>query len=151
MASHSSILPWRIPWTGEPSRLQSMGLQRVRHNWANNTSLHLTKNMNWQDSIPRGQQVKTITQTMKTEWLLLSYLQSNLRTPRNKYLCLCETSSVEGQAAGTVSRPQCEPRLIQCNWLCSVLLPSWLKHLVTPLNGSKADTWNQPVQFHRNY
>ena len=31
MAAHSSILAWRIPWTEEPSRLQSMGSQRVRH------------------------------------------------------------------------------------------------------------------------
>ena len=31
MATHSSILAWRIPWTDEPGRLQSMGLQRVRH------------------------------------------------------------------------------------------------------------------------
>ena len=29
MATHSSILSWRIPWTGEPGGLQSMGLQRV--------------------------------------------------------------------------------------------------------------------------
>ena len=34
MATHSSILSWRIPWTEEPGRLQSMGSQRVRHNWA---------------------------------------------------------------------------------------------------------------------
>ena len=32
MATHSSILAWKIPWTEEPSELQSMGLQRVRHN-----------------------------------------------------------------------------------------------------------------------
>ena len=31
MAAHSSILAWRIPWTEEPSGLQSMGSQRVRH------------------------------------------------------------------------------------------------------------------------
>ena len=31
MATHSSILAWRIPWIAEPRRLQSMGLQRVRH------------------------------------------------------------------------------------------------------------------------
>ena len=36
-ATHSSILAWRIPWTEEPGGLQSMGLQRVRHNWATNT------------------------------------------------------------------------------------------------------------------
>ena len=32
MAPHSSTLAWKIPWTEEPCRLQSMGLQRVRHN-----------------------------------------------------------------------------------------------------------------------
>ena len=31
MATPSSILAWRIPWTEEPTGLQSMGLQRVRH------------------------------------------------------------------------------------------------------------------------
>ena len=31
MATHSSILTWRIPWTEEPGGLQSMGLQSVRH------------------------------------------------------------------------------------------------------------------------
>ena len=38
MATRSSILAWRIPSTEEPGRLQSMGLQRVRHDWA--TSLY---------------------------------------------------------------------------------------------------------------
>ena len=37
MAGHSSILAWRIPWTEEPVRLQSLGLQRVGHNWVTNT------------------------------------------------------------------------------------------------------------------
>ena len=32
METHSSILAWRIPWTEEPGRLQSMGSQRVRRN-----------------------------------------------------------------------------------------------------------------------
>ena len=40
MATHSSILAWNIPWMEEPGRLRSMGLQRVRHNWA--TSPYLT-------------------------------------------------------------------------------------------------------------
>ena len=38
MATHSSILAWRIPWTEEPDGLQSMGSQRVRHDWKTNTS-----------------------------------------------------------------------------------------------------------------
>ena len=31
MATHSSVLAWKIPWMEEPGGLQSMGLQRVRH------------------------------------------------------------------------------------------------------------------------
>ena len=38
MTTHSSTLAWKILWTEEPGRLQPMGLQTVRHNWA--TSLH---------------------------------------------------------------------------------------------------------------
>ena len=34
MATHSSILAWKIPWMEEPGGLQSMGLQRVRHDLA---------------------------------------------------------------------------------------------------------------------
>ena len=33
MATHSSILAWRTPWTEEPGRLQSIGSQRVEHSW----------------------------------------------------------------------------------------------------------------------
>ena len=39
MTTHSSILAWRIPWTEEPGGLQSMGLQRGRHDWVANTYL----------------------------------------------------------------------------------------------------------------
>ena len=34
MVTHSSILAWRIPWTEEPGGLQSLGSQRVGHDWA---------------------------------------------------------------------------------------------------------------------
>ena len=39
MAPHSSTLAWKIPWMEEPGRLQSMGLLRVRHDWATSLSL----------------------------------------------------------------------------------------------------------------
>ena len=45
MATHSSTLAWKIPWTEEPGRLQSMGSRRVRGNWA--TSLSLFTFMRW--------------------------------------------------------------------------------------------------------
>ena len=41
MATHSSILAWKIPWTEEPTGLRSMGSQRIGHNWSD---LACTKN-----------------------------------------------------------------------------------------------------------
>ena len=43
MATPSSILAWRIPWTEEPGKLQSMGSQRVRHDWMTNTFTSLSR------------------------------------------------------------------------------------------------------------
>ena len=42
MGTHSCILAWRIPSTGEPGGLQSMGLWSVRYDWATNTSTFLS-------------------------------------------------------------------------------------------------------------
>ena len=42
MAPHSSTLAWKIPWTEEPGRLQSMGSLRVGHDWATSLSLSLS-------------------------------------------------------------------------------------------------------------
>ena len=49
MATHSSTLAWRIPWREEPARLQSMGSQRVGHDWA--TSLSLFRNWGYSFSL----------------------------------------------------------------------------------------------------
>ena len=45
MAPHFSTLAWKIPWTEEPGRLQSMGSRRIGHDWA--TSLSLFTFMHW--------------------------------------------------------------------------------------------------------
>ena len=57
MATHSSILARRIPWTEEPGGLQAMGSQRVRHDWAWSMSMH-----------------KQATKIIKCEWISVSYL-----------------------------------------------------------------------------
>ena len=53
MATHSSILAWRIPWTDEPGGLQSVGLQ----SW---TQLRLTLSFSFHDADPMGMQTSTI-------------------------------------------------------------------------------------------
>ena len=47
IATHSSTLAWKIPWTGEPGRLQSMGSQRVGHDWVTSLSLGNKEFMIW--------------------------------------------------------------------------------------------------------
>ena len=42
MATHSSTLAWKIPWTEKAGRVQSMGLQRVGHDWATSLSFFLS-------------------------------------------------------------------------------------------------------------
>ena len=54
MASHSSILAWRIPWTEEPGRLQSMGLQRVGHDWSDWAAVALF----WLNSLKSAAKIK---------------------------------------------------------------------------------------------
>ena len=55
MATHSSILAWRIPWTEEPGGLQSIGSQRVGHNYSDLTHMHAhiwkeLQNHQWQQN-----------------------------------------------------------------------------------------------------
>ena len=45
MATHSSTLAWKIPWMEEAGRLQAMGSQRVRYNWATSLLLSPSKNI----------------------------------------------------------------------------------------------------------
>ena len=47
MATHSSVLTWRIPGTGEPGRLLSMGSNRVRHDWSDLTAAHFIMSVSY--------------------------------------------------------------------------------------------------------
>ena len=80
MATHSSILAGRIPWTEQPGGLQSMGSQRIRHNWATNTftDIHREKSM-WR-STQEENHVKT-----DDEWCISKSRNSKgcLETTRN--------------------------------------------------------------------
>ena len=72
MAIHSSVLAWRIPWAEEPGGLQSIGWQRVRHNWVTN-SLNIPSKYISDRISKRGIPIISIlteTNTRNTKWWL---------------------------------------------------------------------------------
>ena len=68
LATQSSILAWRIPWTEEPGGLQSMGSQRVGHNWATNTFTFNISKISFQHDI----KIKTINNVFYIIFFLFS-------------------------------------------------------------------------------
>ena len=71
MAIHSSILAFRIPWTEEPGRLQSMGSQRVGHAAKSRQSCPTLCDPI--DSSPTGSHVPGILQARTLEWVAISF------------------------------------------------------------------------------
>ena len=75
MATHFSILALRIPWTEEPGGLQSMGLQRVRHNWVTNTYYLCCHHALWDTGLWN----KVTLQWTQTSLLLFWRSRSNVK------------------------------------------------------------------------
>ena len=71
VATHSSILAWEIPLTEEPGGLQSMGPQRVRHDWA--TSLSFTFFVRPYGLWPSRSSVNLILQARTLEWVAIAF------------------------------------------------------------------------------
>ena len=83
MAPHSSTLAWKIPWMEEPGRLQSMGLQRVEHEWETSLSFTFTAAAaslqlcptlcDPTDGSPPGSSVPGILQARTLEWVAIAF------------------------------------------------------------------------------
>ena len=71
MATHSSILAWKISWTEKPGGLQSMGSQRVGHDWATNTNALFINYLINLKSIHTGSTVEflILNVTVSDEWI----------------------------------------------------------------------------------
>ena len=61
MATHSSILAWRTPWTEEPGGLQSMGLHRVGHDWSDSAGMHARAGLS---NMPRATEAMLISRVL---------------------------------------------------------------------------------------
>ena len=69
MVTHSSTLAWKIPWTEESGGLQSMGSQKVRHDWATSLSSHVQLFRDPVDCSPPDSSVHGTYQVRILEWV----------------------------------------------------------------------------------
>ena len=76
MATHSSILAWRIPWTGEPDRLQLMESQRAGHDWATMHTLICCISHNYRNCFCGNQWAEDPKPRMRQQPWLIPWLQS---------------------------------------------------------------------------
>ena len=133
MATHSSILAWRVPWTEEPGGLQSLGLQRVRHNLM---TQHSTKNARgplYSCIVLEGKELFHQSDLCKQPWFLVLEIFSvttkiqqkqNKTTKQNNYLPLppvCSGCTVcnfhySDQALWRVSWPSCLTGTYKAYW-----------------------------------
>ena len=164
MATDSSVLAWRIPWTEEPGGLQSMGLQRVGHNWAINTHTlkftffffsHFGPSSSL-EGILFFTSVSVVSIWSLVEWAEVLWLPRVWRRIISGNNCFCFSSShpsriVNGRQCRTVPQVTHWPRLKfeepQMPWFYSSeksradILPKWeqgwvhvIEHVVIPVH-----------------
>ena len=90
MATYSHVLAWKIPWTEESGGIQSMGSQRVKHNWATNTfTFHFHQCIKNEWPIPKG------------EWVSDMLLSERNQTPERAHSIICSRMSSRIAKFGT--------------------------------------------------
>ena len=126
MAPHSSIFAWKIPWMEESGRLQSMGLQRVGHDWA--TSLSLFFQGLWACSLPLGHHPHPpLACAPQITLLLLDCTEQNFQKQESLFthpisLTVSVTHSLPCSNRGTQ-----EADLVGQDWEILAIPPWWLR------------------------
>ena len=79
MAAHSSVLAWRIPWTEESDRLQSIGLQSVGHNWATERPCPCHNTICWISKLIGGKTIQRIVVVLMVtpQWVSHLWIPGN--------------------------------------------------------------------------
>ena len=125
MATHSSILALKIPWTEEPGGLQSTGSQRVRHDWSNLTCTHLCTSVSVNSWLPLTEYshfvyLKTGTcratrERMKLGHFLTPYAKINWKWIKDLNLRLQTIQALERNMGITLSEINCSNIFF---WIC---------------------------------
>ena len=104
MATHSSTLTWKIPWMEELGRLQSMGSQRVRHNWAT----ELTENIHWTKTCTLFQSLFRVSlkknhETIKNIWILTIYMKIIRNLKKNQWIVIPYCLQIYSKLTGSIA------------------------------------------------
>ena len=138
MAIHSSTIAWKFPWTEEPCRLQSMGSQRVGHDWATSLThlLHLLlgrKVMTNLDSMLKSKDITLPTKVRLVKAMVFPVVMYG-----------CESWTVKKAEHWRIDAFElcCWRRLLRVPWTArrsnqSILKESWV---FTERNDAKAET-----------
>ena len=92
MATHSSILAWRILWTEKPGGLHSMGSQRVRHGWSDLVCMHASSTLKTFKTVEIGMQLliikrNVLCQHAEVTWWWHWCLSKEIWKIKNEDLC----------------------------------------------------------------
>ena len=122
MAIHSSILAWEIPWIEEPGGLQSMGSQRVRHDWVTEHSWNQTCNIFegclYQDYCEPGLSVAA-QRTTFLQWAALVAINKEFH-PLRGILMGMEENAAPSSGTGCRHAHSCQDEYAH------MVLPAWL-------------------------
>ena len=78
MATQSSILAWKTPWTEGPGRLLSLEMQRVEHDWAHIIIIIvIVIKLFWLFSLKNYRYTQQLTKVINTAWYPMSYTEEN--------------------------------------------------------------------------
>ena len=146
MATHSSTLAWRNPWTEELDGLQSMGLQRVRHSWATNTFTFEGREparINWESSAVstrlwvhwlvktglRGASKVSITVSLFTNTFTFMVWVKGLTSFFRMWLSSCLTLFVESSCLGSLVKQSIDSEWLYF-WILSFILLVYMSIMI---------------------
>ena len=135
MGTHSSIFAWEIPWTEEPGGLQSMGSQRVGHNWATSPYIKLNNTFMFNEG--------HLLNTSYENWVFIR-LKSTLRTLKSALFSVAYlffTDSVRFSSVQSLSHV----RLFATSWITARQASLSITNSRSSLNSLPLNRWCHPA------
>ena len=136
MATHSSVLAWRVPGIAEPGGLPSMGLHRVGHDWSNLAAAAVLSHSVMPNSLvtlvdcsPSGSSVHGISQARILEWVAISFSRGSSQ-PRDRTQVSCTAGGFftvwatrEAQYCQIFSKSGCTSSPFYWQWMRVPVVP----------------------------